>query len=195
MTAIQMVEPQQLSTEIESLQSQISELESDVSNRQQDINNLREAIKTIESNEPRPPSPSADDIFVLLRELVGAVPEQIEQRELYEARLEAARNSLELAEETCQHKSSTLQLLKAELREKLAEQLFQKLTEQARKFNENADENFALLEKMKELRNQITRLRGGTAPLNLYCEEREAMYCGISANAVTVQRRIDFPRG
>lgn len=193
MTAIEVTETP-LSEEIQALQEKINQLETEVASRQRDIENLREAIATIEAGEPRPPRPEVDNLFNLLQEMIGQVPQQLEKRQLYAAKFEAAKDSLALAIETCQHKSSTLKLLNAELRQKLAEQLFQELTEQARKFNENADENFELLEKMKELKNQITRLRGGTTHLTIYGEEREALGCNISASSVIVQRRVDVPR-
>ncbi len=62
------------------LDKQISTLESEILQRDADIQNLQEALATLEANKPRPATPSADNAFELLRQMVGSVPENLEQQ-------------------------------------------------------------------------------------------------------------------
>jgi hypothetical protein len=68
------------------LSDQISTLESEIAAQQSDIQNLREALVALQTGKPRPATPSADDAFELLRQLVGSVPENLAAGELYRRR-------------------------------------------------------------------------------------------------------------
>jgi hypothetical protein len=76
------------------LDQQISQLEVEIATRQKDIENLRQAFVALESNQPRPADPAADNAFELLRELVGSAPQKLKQQQVYQAKLAAARESL-----------------------------------------------------------------------------------------------------
>jgi uncharacterized coiled-coil protein SlyX len=70
-------------TQAPNLEEQIARLESEVAMQESDIRNLQEALATLESGKLRPVNPAADNTFELLKHLVGSVPENLEQEQLY----------------------------------------------------------------------------------------------------------------
>ncbi len=60
----------------------------------------------------KPADPSCEDAFALLRELVGNVPQQLEEEQLYVARLAAAKESLSLAIAAVEQKQLELDALR-----------------------------------------------------------------------------------
>ncbi len=70
-----------------------------IASLESDIERLHEAIATLEAGRTRPVNPEADSAFALLVELVGLAPQRLEDRQVYESKLEAARLSLKLATE------------------------------------------------------------------------------------------------
>ncbi len=101
---------------IEMPTDQIAQLEAKISERDADIQSLTEAIATLEAGEPRPQNPKSDDAFSLLKELVGSAPENLEQQQIYQAKLEASRISLKLATQICNQKRTELKALRDEVR-------------------------------------------------------------------------------
>jgi hypothetical protein len=176
-------------------ETKTNQLEAEITTRQADIKNLREAIATLEAGRIRPIDPKADSAFTLLVELVGAAPENLEQQQIYGAKLEAAKMSLKLAVELCQQKESELKGLKDEARSHEASQLVQQLIGKAEKFNAAIDSSFDLLAEMKTLNSQITQLRGDRiSVLTITADLNEIPYCGIASGRVLVGRRFDIKR-
>jgi chromosome segregation ATPase len=106
MTAIDLENP--------TLEKQIAQLESEISDRQRDIERLRDALETVEANKPGPQKPDADDIHALLREMLSSVPKTLEEKQVYEEKLVAARTSLHLATEAYRQKQLELSNLRQE---------------------------------------------------------------------------------
>ena len=92
--------------------SVIASLEGEIETRRIDIELLREAISTLEAKKIRPIDPKADSAFALLVEMVGAAPENLEQQQIYLAKIQAAKLSLKLAVELYQQKQLQLKALK-----------------------------------------------------------------------------------
>ncbi len=112
--------------ETRTLDQQISQLEVEIATRQKDIENLRQAFVALESNQLRPADPAADNVFELLKELVGSAPQKLEQQQVYQAKLTAARESLKLAVEASQEKQRQLDALRQERREEQQAEAFEK---------------------------------------------------------------------
>jgi hypothetical protein len=93
-------------------EQQISQLELEIAQRDADIRKLTAALATLEANQPRPTDPSCDDAFALLRQLVGNAPKQLEERQVYAARLAAAKKSLSLAIAAVEQKQLELDALR-----------------------------------------------------------------------------------
>lgn len=181
---------------IETKAEQIAQLESEISSRNADIQNLTEALATLESGKPRPVNPKADDAFSLLKELVGSAPENLEQQQVYQAKLEAARTSLKLATEICHQKTTELKTLREAMRLQEASQLVQELVAKAQKFNVAVDQAFDLLAEMKSLNGRISQLRDGGSVLRTSSADlNEAPYCQIAGESVSVRRRFDVKQG
>ncbi len=177
---------------IETKNTQIAQLESEIDSRTTDIQNLTEAIATLESGQPRPQNPKSDDAFELLKQLVGAAPENLEQQQVYRAKLQAARTSLKLAVEICDQKRAEIKALKDEMRSQQSDELVQQLLAKAGKFNSAIDEAFELLAQMKEINGKISRLRGGGSVLRTSSVDlNESPFCQISGETVSVRRRFD----
>ena len=175
------------------VEQQISQLEVEISERNADIENLTEAIATLQSNQPRPADPSADGAFALLKELVGSVPENLEQQQIYQAKIEVARTSLRLAIEVCDQKKSELKVLRDKVRSRQASQLVQELVEKAQKFNAAIDRAFDLLAEMKSLNGQVSQLRGGSSSLlRTSADLNESPYCRVAGETVLIGRRFDL---
>lgn len=174
---------------------QIAQKESEIVTRRVDIERLREAIATLEAKRIRPVNPEADSAFALLVEMVGAAPSNLEQQQIYEAKLQAAKMSLKLAIEICEQKSKELEVLQQENRHEQANLLFQELLAKAEKFNAAIDSSFDLLAEMKTLNSQITQLRGDRiSVLQISADLNETFYCQIGSKAVSVRRRFDVKR-
>lgn len=146
-------------------ETQISQLEIEIATRQADIANLREAIATLEAGRIRPIDPKADSAFTLLVELVGAAPENLEQQQIYRAKLEAAKMSLKLAVELCQQKETELKLLQQQKKTEQADVLLQELLSKSEKFNVAIDLAVELLAQMKTINSQVLQLRGDRTPV------------------------------
>lgn len=176
------------------LQQRICELEVEITSRTEDIQNLSEAIATLETNSPRPQSPAADNAFLLLKELVGDVPQRLENQRVYEGKLTAAKTSLRLASELCQERATQLKGLQQELRSQQADCLVQELLSTAEKFNTGIDEILDLFAQMQSLDGQIVQLRGGggaSSVLRIYAEMLEMPLCQIDGENVAILRRFD----
>ena len=173
----------------------IATLESEIETRSVDIERLREAIATLETKRIRPVKPEADSAFALLVELVGAAPENLEQQQIYQAKLEAAKMSLKLAVELCQQKETELKLLQQQKKTERADVLLQELLSKAEMYNGAIDASFDLLAEMKTLNSQITQLRGDRVQvLEVTADLIETAYCQIGGNRVKVRRRFDIKR-
>ena len=153
------------------------------------------AIATLEAKRIRPVNPEADSAFALLVELVGAAPENLEQQQIYQAKLEAAKMSLKLAVEICEHKSKELEVLQQENRHEQANLLLQELLAKAEKFNAAIDSSFNLSAEMKTLNSQITQLRGDRISVfEIVADLNETPFCQIGGDRVKVRRRFDIKR-
>lgn len=177
-------------------EQQISQLEAEIASRNADIQNLAEALATMVAGKPRPQNPSTDNAFTLLKEMVGSAPQQLEQQQIYDEKVRAARTALQLATEICQQKTTELKALHQERRSQQAEQRIQELIAKASQFNVAIDEAFNLLAEMKSLNGQISQLRGNSVSvLRTSADLNEAPYCQISGESVSLRRRFDVKRG
>ncbi|PSB27953.1 hypothetical protein [Chlorogloea sp. CCALA 695] len=175
--------------------SAIATLESEIETRRTDIERLREAIATLEAGRIRPFNPEADSAFTLLVELIGAAPSNLEQQQVYDAKLQAARLSLKLATEICEQKQAELKLLQQENRQEQADVLLQELLVKAGMYNAAIDESFNLLIEMKMLNSQITQLRGDRLQVfEVVADLNETPFCQIGGDRVKVRRRFDVKR-
>jgi chromosome segregation ATPase len=172
------------------LEEQISQLESKILQRNADIRKLTAALATLEANQPRPADPSCDEAFALLRELVGNVPQQLEERQVYAARLAAAKKSLSLAIEACQEKQKRLDALRQQKREQQQEQALEELKSKAEGFNQLIDAAMAALEAMRTLAKIA-----GPGKFEVIADPNETPCCQITANSVKLRRRFDVLRG
>ena len=175
--------------------SAIASLEGEITQRNLDIELLREAIATLEAGKTRPINPEADSAFALLLELVGSAPQRLEDKQSYQAKLEAARLSLKLATEICEQKLNELKGLKQEHSLEQSDHLLGELLSKAEKFNAAIDSSFDLLAEMKSLSSKIMQLRGDRIQvLEVTADLIETAYCQISGNRVKVRRRFDIKR-
>ena len=171
------------------VEQQISQLEVEINERNADIENLSEAIATLQSNQPRPAHPSADGAFALLKELVGSVPENLEQQQVYRAKLEAAKTSLRLATEVCQQKTAELKTLKEAMRSQQQAETFEQVKLEAQKFNSLIDSAVETLDAMRLLASQ-----SGGKKLEVVADLQELPYAAIYENRVKIRRRFDVRR-
>lgn len=171
------------------LEPQIAQLEAEIGKRQADIENLEEAIATLKANRPRPNNPRVDSTFELLKELIGAVPQNLEQQAIYQAKLGEVERSLELATAACKEKERELKTLHARATLQQQEQAFEQLKSKAGEFNNLIDGAMALLEEMRELSSAA---RG---KLEVVSDLKETPYCSINETFVRVRRRFDVIRG
>jgi hypothetical protein len=175
---------------IETKTEQIVQLESEISSRNADIQNLTEALATLEAGRPRPQNPKADDAFSLLKELVGSAPQDLEQQQVYQAKLAAAQTSLKLAVEICDQKRTELKVLRDEARSQQQAEAFEQLKSKASRFNSLIDEAMAELEQMRELRKVA-----GSGTFEVVSDIQEIPYCSISSSIVRIRRRFDIRQG
>ncbi len=173
----------------------IASLEAEITTRQADIKNLREAISTLKAGKPRPLNPSADNAFNLLKEIVGAVPQRLEDQKLYDEKLVEADRALQLAVNACEEKVTELKAERSVERSQQSSALVDELLAKAEKFNAAIDASFDLLAEMKTLNGQISQLRGDrVSVLEIVADLNEAPYCQIGGNRVKVRRRFDVKR-
>ncbi len=180
-----------MSTDLQiSLEQQIARLELEVATQQSDVRSLQEAIATIETNKPRPATPSADNAFELLRQLVGSVPENLEQEQLYRAKLAEAQRALELAIASVEQKQLELDDLRQEQRSQQQEEAFERLKSKAEMFNQLIDKVMGQLQEMRSL-----ALVAGSGRFEVVADIREMPYCSITASSVKIRRRVDIRQG
>jgi hypothetical protein len=74
-----------------------------------------------------------------LKELVGNVPQRLEEKQLYRAKLEAAQTSLKMATKICDEKRVELKTLREAMRTQQASLLIQNLVGKAQEFNAAID--------------------------------------------------------
>ncbi len=176
--------------EITTLDHQISELELEIATWQKDIENLRQAFVALESNQLRPANPAADNAFELLKKLVGAAPQKLEQQQVYQAKLAAARESLKLAVEASQEKQRQLDALRQERREEQQAEAFDQLKSRAEEFNCLIDQAMAELDEMRSLAQQA-----GVRTLEVAADLKEVPYASINQSLIRVRRRFDVLQG
>lgn len=153
------------------------------------------AIATLEAKRIRPVNPEADSAFALLVEMVNAAPSNLEQQQVYDAKLQAAKLSLKLAIEICEQKQAELKGLKDEARSHEASQLVQQLIGKAEKFNAAIDSSFELLAEMKTLNSQIMQLRNDRiSVLETSADTNEVPYFQIGSNRLVLRRRFDIKK-
>jgi DNA repair exonuclease SbcCD ATPase subunit len=179
-----------ISIEKPTINDQISQLEAEILQRNADIRKLTAALATLEANQPRPADPSCDDAFALLRELVGNVPQQLEERQVYAARLAAAKESLSLSVQVCGEKQQRLDALRQQKREQQQEQALERLKSKAAAFNNLIDSAMAELQEMRSLSKVA-----GSGTLEIVADPNETPYCHITAKSVKLRRRFDVLRG
>jgi septum formation inhibitor MinC len=172
------------------LEEQITRLEAEILQRNADIRKLTAALATLEANQPRPADPSCDDAFALLRELVGNVPQQLEERQVYAARLAAAKESLSLAIASLQERQLGLDVLRQQQQEQQQQQALEELKSKAEGFNQLIDAAMAALEAMRTLAKIA-----GPGKFEVVADLNEQAYCQITANSVKLRRRFDIKRG
>jgi len=172
------------------LNERINQLEAEISQRQRDIGLLKDALEAVGQNKPRPQQPSADSIHALLTEMIGAVPQNLEEQRLYSAKLEAAKSSLQSAIDDCRRKADQLAALHQQKQEQQQAEAFDQLKLQAERFNELIDQAMEQLQEMRSLAKQA-----GSAKFEITAELNEQAYCQITANSVKLRRRFDVLRG
>ena len=156
---------------------------------------MTSALETLQSGEPRPTNPKVDDTFSLLKQLLGNVPQNLEEKQIYSEKLAEAHRALQLATKTCQQKQLQLKALKDEARSHEASQLHQQLLGKAQEFNAAIDRGFDLLEEMKKLNSQITQLRRDRiSVLELRSDTTEIPYFQIGSDRLVLRRRFDILR-
>jgi chromosome segregation ATPase len=168
------------------LEEQISQLEAEVAAQQSDTKNLQEALTALEAGKPRPATPAADDSFELLKQLVGSVPENLEQEQLYAARLAEAQRALQLALASVAQKQQRLDALRQQQREQQQAAAFEELKTKAQEFNRLIDAAAELLDSMRLLAAQT-----GGRSFEVAADLRELPYCSVSEGLIRVRRRFD----
>ncbi len=172
------------------LDDQISQLEAEIAKQKSDVSTLQEALTALEAGKPRPANPAADDSFELLKQLVGSVPENLEQEQLYRAKLAEAQRALQLALASLQEKQQRLDALRQQQREQQQEQALEELKSKAAAFNNLIGSAMAELQAMRSLAKVA-----GSGTLEIVADPNETPYCHITANSVKLRRRFDVLRG
>ena len=178
-----------MSLETLTVGDQITKLESEIALRTADIQNLTEAIEALQEGRSRPINPSADDAFGLLRELLGSAPQRLQERQIYEKKVQAARISLQLATEVCDQKRTELKVLRDEVRSQQQAEAFERLKLEAQKFNSLIDSAVETLDAMRLLASQ-----SGGKKLEVVADLQELPYAAIYENRVKIRRRFDVRR-
>lgn len=173
-----------------------SQFESEIAKRQVDIANLKEAIATLKAGKPRPVNPSADNAFNLLKEIVGAVPQRLEDEQIYDEKLREADRALQLAVDACEEKVTELKAVRSVEASQQAIASAQELVGQAEKFNAAIDAALVLLAEMKKKNDQIYRLTANQETvMSIAADLNETPYCSIHKTGgqvrVFVRRRFD----
>jgi plasmid stabilization system protein ParE len=173
----------------------IASLQSEIETRQVDIANLREAIATLKAGKPRPLNPSADNAFNLLKEIVGAVPQRLEDQKIYDEKLVEADRALQLAVNACEEKVTELKSERSVERSQQSNTLVDELVAKAEKFNAAIDAAVELLAEMKTINSQVLQLRRDhTSVFTITADLNEIPYCRIARENVLVGRRFDLKR-
>ncbi len=178
-------------TQTLSFEEQIIRLESEIAAQQSDIRNLQEALATIEAGKPRPVNPAADNAFELLKQLVGSVPDNLEQEQQYLAKLAEAQRALELAIAAIEQKQQRIDALRQERRGQQQQEAFEQLRSRAAKYNNLIDAAMTELEQMRSL----SQVAGSGGRFEIVADLNETPYCAISQSLVRVRRRFDVLRG
>ncbi len=182
-----------IATELKSTQitEQINALQAEILTRKTDIANLKEALDTLIANKPRPINPNADSAFQMLRELVGSVPQNLEEQQLYQAKLGEAQRTLQLAISVCEQKENQLKELRQKQDELQAKQLFEQIKTKAERFNSCITEVVSLLDEIKQDSREIYKLRGDNPLSGIYFEQREMPWAVVSGRSISIRRKFD----
>ncbi len=180
-----------MSTDLQlNCEQQISQLEAEIASRNVDIQNLQEALATLTANEPRPRNPQTDDAFALLKQLIGAVPQSLEEQQVHQAKLAEAQRALHLCKLQLQEKQQRLDTLRQQQREQQQEQALEELKSKAAAFNNLIGSAMAELQAMRSLAKVA-----GSGTLEIVADPNETPYCHITAKSVKLRRRFDVLRG
>lgn len=174
------------------LTDQINALQTEITSRKTDIANLKQALDTLLAGKPRPANPESDNAFEMLKQLVGNVPESLEQQHIYQAKLGEAQRTLELAIAACKQKESELEELQQKQHENLADKLFEEIKVKAERFNCCVSEVIELLGQIQETSRQIYTLRGNNPLSGVYFEKRELPWCVVSERSILIKRKFDI---
>ena len=173
-----------------SLEQQILELEAELTVQQSDVENLQGALAAIENNQPRPARPQEDSIFTLLRELLEAVPANLEAQRVHQEKLASVQCTLEQAIASVEQKQLELDALRQQQRRQQQEEAFEKLKSKAEGFNSLIDEVMGHLQEMRSLAKVA-----GSGKFEVVADIREMPYCSITASSVKIRRRVDVRQG
>lgn len=173
------------------LSQQIDSLQTEITTRRLDIQNLQEALDTLIAGKPRPANPESDNAFEMLKQLVGSVPETLEEQRIYEAKLQEAERSLRLAIAVCEEKELGLGELQQKQRKLQAEELFEQVKVKGERFNACVSEVVKLLDEIKQTSNQISALRGDSCLTGVYFEKRELPWCVTSDRTLVIRRKFE----
>ena len=173
------------------LTDQISAMQTEIATRKTDIANLKEVLETLVANKPRPINPTADSTFQMLRELVGSVPQNLEEQQLYQAKLGEAQRTLQLAISVCEQKENQLKELRQKQDELQAKQLFEQLKTKAERFNSCITEVVSLLDEIKQASSEIYKLSGDNPLSGIYIERRELPWVVVSERSILIKRKFD----
>jgi SMC interacting uncharacterized protein involved in chromosome segregation len=173
------------------LDEQISALQSEIRARKTDIKNLEEALQTLISGKSRPANPESDNAFELLKQLIGDVPQNLEQEQIYSAKLQEAQRALQLAIAACEQKENQLRDLEKKQSELQAIQLFEELKVKGEQFNSCVIELLKLFNEIKETSKQISSLRGDNCLTVIGFERREIPWFTSSSRTVAFLRKFE----
>lgn len=173
------------------LEQQISVLETEISTRKTDIKNLQEALDTLIAGNPRPANPESDNAFEILKQLVGTVPESLQEQHVHQVKLQEAQRALELAITACEQKENQLKDLRKKRDELQAEQLFEQVKAKGERFNSHVTEMLKLLDEIKETSNQISNLRGDNCLTVIRFEKREIPWFTFSSRTISFLRKFE----
>ncbi len=172
-----------------SLEQQIASLEAEVAVQQSDVSTLQEALTALEAGKPRPANPSADNAFELLKELLTAAPQSLEQQQVHQAKLAEAQRALELAIASVGEKQQRLDALRQQQREQQQAEAFEELKAKAAAFNSLIYSAMVELDEMRALAKVA-----GPGTLEIATDPNETPFCQVTANSVKLRRHFDIKR-
>jgi len=173
-----------------SFEQQLTQLESDIVKQRANVEGLEDAIATLERGAPRPVDPKSDDIFNALRQLLGEVPQTLEEQRIHDAKLLEAKRTLQLAITSVQEKQCELDALRQQQEEQRQLQAFEEMKLRATEFNRLIDAAMTELEAMRGLAKIA-----GPGKFEVVADLNEQAYCQITANSVKLRRYFDIKRG